>query len=39
VNGKDVIAITREAVANAQAAGLKTIDPKALLNLLDLLDK
>jgi len=39
VNGKEVIATTREAVANAQAAGLKAIDPKALLNLLDLLDK
>jgi hypothetical protein len=39
LNGKDVIATTRQAVADAQAAGLKAIDPKALLRLLDLLEK
>ncbi len=39
MNGKDVISATREAVLNAQVAGVKAIDPKALLDLLDLLEK
>jgi hypothetical protein len=38
VNGKDVIDATRDTVRNAEAAGLKSIEPKALYALLDLLE-
>jgi hypothetical protein len=38
VNGKDVIAETREAVLRTQAAGVKAIDPEKLLGLLDLME-